>query len=506
MSVWIRGTAADWQDLSDQLVEAATGSSLEGVAVSSGGINYVVGDILTVAGGTSTIAAQVEVTSEAAGVIDGVRVYNGGVYTVNPSSPNSCTGGSGTGCSITLTMADNGWTALRDQMTQVSGVVVADGGTGYDVDDIIDLDGGTFTERAQLRVTGETGNVIDTVSIETAGEYSVLPANDVGQFSVAPAGGSGAEFTLTWAAGEKEVILEGEGGGSDEIYVGWRTFSDVGSDYYNLELHGFTGYNSALPLIEQPGASPGFNEGVDANEETGAYLITTSVSFNYFLNINPYRIIITCAVGATYMHAYLGWGNRFATSAEYPYPMIIAGCAEQHDHNSSLSNKISTLTDPWAIASSSTRGPFLVYAPDGTWTKIQNRRSLNPIDDNVVIPCQRPQGAFTSPSDPRDRFMSLTSSFSDIIWCLSSGSTGTQTANLKPTGDDEHRVLLPAIVVLANPTVQVLMEIDEVFWISTFGGVTNEDRYIDDNGVAYRIFQNCNRSDAFSYLAIKEAD
>ena len=62
MSKWIRGTASSHIDLSNDLVEAATGNSIATVGISSGGTGYVVGEILTIVGGTFTIAAQIEVT------------------------------------------------------------------------------------------------------------------------------------------------------------------------------------------------------------------------------------------------------------------------------------------------------------------------------------------------------------------------------------------------------------------------------------------------------------
>jgi hypothetical protein len=107
----IHGTATNYLTLSDALVAAASGNSLASVGISSGGTGYAVGNVLTVAGGTFTAAAQVEVTAVSGGVITGVRVFNSGAYSANPASPNSATGGSGSGASLTLTMADNGWTA-----------------------------------------------------------------------------------------------------------------------------------------------------------------------------------------------------------------------------------------------------------------------------------------------------------------------------------------------------------------------------------------------------------
>ena len=77
---------------------------LDTVAVNSGGTGYTVNDILTLAGGTGT-AATVRVTSVAGGVIDGIAKETGGIYTVNPSTPNSPTGGTGSSASLDVIRA-----------------------------------------------------------------------------------------------------------------------------------------------------------------------------------------------------------------------------------------------------------------------------------------------------------------------------------------------------------------------------------------------------------------
>ena len=425
---------------------------------------------------------------------------------MNPSSPNSATGGTGSSASLTITTTSNGWTANRNQGTQLSSIdSIAAAGSGYSANDIITLVGGTYNTVAKIEVltVGGSGEVL-TASIDTAGDYQVIPSDPVGQASVAPAGGSGATFNLTFEGGDRHVILEGSGGGSDEIIVGWRTFSDVPGDYYNLELHGMTGYTASLPMDEQPGVSNGWYEEPLAADYSGSYLVATSVSFNYFININPYRIIITVAVGSVRNHSYIGWGNRLGTASELPYPLIIAGSASRPEITTGEVIKHSSLVDPWAIASGD-EGPMRIYGADGTWYAVRNRGSTTPLSDRCVIPAQRPGAVAASPSLPEDRFMGQGLDFADIIYALSSGSGGAVAANVLPAGASDHRIMLPAIIVFSSPSPQVLAELDEVFWCSAFGGVTNEDRYIDSDGIAYRIFQNCNRTDSYAYIAIKEA-
>ena len=84
----------------------AAGNYLATVAVAGGGTGYAVGNVLTLAGGTAVTAATVRVTAiGAAGVITAVKILNVGLYSVNPSSPNSATGGGGTTASLTVTFA-----------------------------------------------------------------------------------------------------------------------------------------------------------------------------------------------------------------------------------------------------------------------------------------------------------------------------------------------------------------------------------------------------------------
>ena len=71
--------------------------------------------------------------------------------------------------------------------------------------------------------------------------------------------------------------------------------------------------------------------------------------------------------------------------------------------------------------------------------------------------------------------------------------------------DDDDHVMLPCIAVRSVPTVAVTVEFDEVKWCNNFGGVQSEDRFVENDGSVWRVFQNGNRTDTYAYLAIKEA-
>lgn len=424
----IHGTASNYLTLSDALVAAATGNSLASVGISSGGTGYTVGDILTIAGGTSTAAAQVEVTSVASGVIDGVRVHNSGAYSANPSSPNSATGGTGTGASLTLTMADNGWTA---------------------------------------------------------------------------------ELDSTWSGSQKEVVLSSTGDGGDAIFIGWRTLSDLAT-YFNWELHAMTGYTAGQHLDNMPGVSPGFHDaGVTANR-AGSYLLLVNATIEYWFYIDAYHIGIEVKVGSSYFNAYLGWADRYMTESEYPYPMVVAGHSSLWNAVYGQSTLSSGLTDPWRAASGdgSTSGPMFVRFNDGAWhsvaNQIVNSNSTTAIRVRTVLPAAHPGGALgDTPVEAADLFMNSTASFIDLF--PNTGVAASATAALNPTpGTVDARVLFPTLIVFFSPSIQAVCELRGVHWVSGAGGVFSEDRVIV-GGVVHRVFQNCNRSSSFAFLAMQEA-
>lgn len=89
------------------------------------------------------------------------------------------------------------WNGVTTGVKLIDEVVIASGGTGYAVDDILTIAGGTFGQAARILVTSETGGVIDGIVLIDAGTYD--PA-DLPATPNSPAGGagSGASVTLTF--------------------------------------------------------------------------------------------------------------------------------------------------------------------------------------------------------------------------------------------------------------------------------------------------------------------
>jgi hypothetical protein len=98
----------------DRLITFAASGSVIGAKIFNGGTGYAVGNVLTVAGGTPTTAAQLTVTSVSSGVITGVSVSTAGSYPYsgNPYNCAGVTGGSGTGATFILRYSAYGPTVI----------------------------------------------------------------------------------------------------------------------------------------------------------------------------------------------------------------------------------------------------------------------------------------------------------------------------------------------------------------------------------------------------------
>ena len=111
-----------------------------------------------------------------------------------------------------------------------------------------------------------------------------------------------------------ELILLGEGlTGSEEIFVGFRTYENVSADYYNILQGTFTGYVSGNSFDTQPGA---YLAGIPAHNNR----------IDYWLVCNAQRIALAMKVGTpVYESGYVGKMFPYGRPSQYPYPVICGG-------------------------------------------------------------------------------------------------------------------------------------------------------------------------------------
>lgn len=96
-----------------------------------------------------------------------VSLLSGGSgYTVQPTNPVDCTGGTGTGAQFNLTYSGT---------TVTSALLCNNGGSGYSVGDVLTMTGGTFTTPATVVVDSLLNTFIDLpMSILSQQEYNIL--------------------------------------------------------------------------------------------------------------------------------------------------------------------------------------------------------------------------------------------------------------------------------------------------------------------------------------------
>lgn len=112
----------------------------------------------------------------------------------------------------------------------------------------------------------------------------------------------------------RQLILKGVGyTGTEEIFVGFRTYQDASADYYNLLAGVFTGYVAGNSFDTQPGARL---SGVPAHNNR----------IDYWLTLNPQRIALAMKVGTpVYESAYVGKCLPYGRPSQYPYPVVCSG-------------------------------------------------------------------------------------------------------------------------------------------------------------------------------------
>lgn len=533
------GTSAGYLAFLDDLLQVLTNSHVDTVALVAAGTGYAIGDVVRIDGGTAVggHTAAVEVLTLSGSAIATMRIYRGGAYTVNPGTAASTTAetGGGSGATITTTIDGTGWTEQRRSQEGVSATPNA-AGTGYSTSDKLTLAGGLIGEGGaacifNVDTVGGSGEVT-AVSLDIAGNYE----EDPGATGIATTGGGGSGCTLDVvyqdaSTQEHVVILEGEGlSGTDSIFVGIKAYSlVVGFDTaWNFCMLGMTGFNSGLPIEEQPGISPGLittagSEG-ETDDNDGAFVPlkdTTGNDITWWVNANGRRFYFFCKVddGVTtnYFHGGGGLLNQVGTNSEYDSPIFAAGSSSRDD---ALFNEDSLLlggiTESICSNASSAdpTGVFLLRHPDGVWrshaSALSNIASIRTTETEFGI---YPTSSRSLPAsnDQNAAVASTGNGWQNIIPV--SGQPASGTYLLKPTpgsGDAQYWRVQILLVIWELPVTganyKVLGELDDVFFVSTGGNaVVSEDR-LRDGADRYLILQNGNRTDEWSYCAIKEGD
>jgi hypothetical protein len=149
------------------------------------------------AAGSDTNIAQV-FQSKGTGAINlapgssGVNISNGGTVTAITRTAGGSGYTSAPSVAISAPTTAGGVQATASASIWLAGITsIANGGTGYSVNDVLTVSGGTFTTAATVTVLTTSGGVVTSVGVNTNGQYSVAPTNPA-SFT----GGTGAGLTV----------------------------------------------------------------------------------------------------------------------------------------------------------------------------------------------------------------------------------------------------------------------------------------------------------------------
>lgn len=526
---WYSGTATDYRDFLSKIEEFATSIGIQTITINNDGTGYTVGDTLTVSGGTSTTACTIEVAAVGgSGEITLAFVINAGAYSAAPGLTGAATtGGTGSGATFDLTTQAAGWQTLRNASQRfVIRVETFTAGTGYTVNDILTLDssgdaGTTPVTEATFRVTSVGGSgEITAIAVETGGEYT---ANSSGsEFPLTGGTGTGASLDpfFDGVVGEDELIMEGSGSGSDQIFVGVRTFTISGIGARNWELSGFTGFDATLENENQPGRSPALYDD-QSPISGGAYLLLRDVSFSYWVSINSNRISIVVRTGSNYHSAWMGFLDRFTTDAEYPYPLLIMGsCTEPERVATSADVGQGGWPDPIADADGDDHGPGMLRWIDGRWLPVRNGyKNSNALSSETFLTgASDPsinvwpgQAQFASVSlDDEDNWATGVApevGFEGIIIERTIGASPDKRMEPTPNTGGAIPALFP-LTLHSNSLVSIIGQPQGLYWasMSQDGGsaATSEDTFTIGTR-RFRAFQNVYRTEIYSFFVMEEA-
>jgi len=157
-----------------------------------------------------------------------------------------------------------------------------------------------------------------------------------------------------------ELIMRSNGlSGTEQIYVGFRAYQSVASDYYNIDCATFTGFLAENTFNTQPG-----------QRRSGTPCHNNAVT--YFLTANPQRIVGCFKVGTpVFTHFYVGKFHPYSRPGEYPAPLF---CGGSFDGAAGTRFSETTYQFPYYgyLNITTSFGNAYVRTQSGAWTKYQH--------------------------------------------------------------------------------------------------------------------------------------
>lgn len=525
--MWQNPTVASYQEIAQRIAELATSKHVSALVVNAGGSGYTDGDVLTITHAGATLPCTFVVTVTAGAVTAIKRIVQGGAFS-----------------------------------NRVATVAINAAGSGYAANDVVRLTTGTYTQYAKAKVTtvGGGGAATAVALFEGGGAYSSVPTatggatnSDIGTgtgtgltldttmtgligtsaISATGGTGTGATFNLTltdtgWTAlqdrndyslnsvtNEKEIILQGTAGASEETpLVGIRTGTNGsgGSLRHFLAFTGFTSYNAGLSYDNQPNA---INPAPTTSAGNLIGIIPTDTTVVCWFSVTSRKLagVVRADGGSVtaYHSFYCGLLNPLGTAIENPYPMVIMASM---NGSSIAADAVSQLDISGIVEcyNNSTRtGPSYVWdQANVAWQQLENADASagSPPFTARTAYVVFPIGAMALNTQTNDVDVIVDDGpmpFHSTV-CRNTGAASTLQIKPTPNTTADIQPIFPTTVVFGTGLLAV-GDLDNVYWVSgtkaSGAVIAAEDTFTIGNDV-YRVFINAARTESYSFFCMKE--
>jgi hypothetical protein len=322
----------------------------------------------------------------------------------------------------------------------------------------------TFTVSGS--VTGSMGSGTVDTPFSHANVAFTLTAGDTAWVS-----GDTITFVLTapWVAlravAGTEYIWQAPGNaGTDQILVGASIFSNVGADYYNWRLGGFTGYASGNVFTNQPGGM------------TGPILPLWNSNIPYWFVADGKRVIVVAKVSTVFESCYLGFIDPYPSPGQWAYPMAVGGMMAFAYEPAATS-----VSWRWSYAGNGHHAFFVGFPGDA-------------VDAASSLRIRKPDGTWRGFGNS----FAASAAYPGALWPAASGMT-----DLRPNLDGTYPMFPVLCTEHDGTTANVFGELAGV--MATTGHLNAAENTIAVGRETWLVIQNAHRTTKTDYAALRLA-
>lgn len=291
------------------------------------------------------------------------------------------------------------------------------------------------------------------------------------------------EFTVTtvpkWTSKRRssgdQMIWQAPGNGNnDQILVGAKLFHDVGADYYNWRLGGFTAFDNALDFEHQVG----YLGGAGQTSPSPVFNLWNS-TIPYWFVANGRRVIVVAKISTVYVVCYLGFINPYVAPGAFPYPLAVAGSMSWDGASLGAEPGVGSTNWRWSYVGNELRNLGIGQVTKST-------------DNGEQLRLRLPSGVWRGFGSGWNE-----SQFGRMWPYTDAGNTGM--ADWRPNLDGGYTIL--PIVLHDSAVLNVYGELDGVG--ATTGFSQSAENTITIGLAQWLVVQNVNRTTKVDYFAVR---